>query len=138
MLEKLVKNTANVVLIAGLGVPTALIGQSRIEYMSMFADTAARVEAPNQLRRNFKHNLMVDHELVSGKVTARGEPMHGSYKGMKSEFTPYTIKTESGEIYNVASREQHPFNLGDNATVLLGWPISCECESPYRIIEAFQ
>ncbi|MBI4925377.1 MAG: hypothetical protein HY843_05585, partial [Bdellovibrio sp.] len=41
------------------------------------------------------------------------------------------------EIYNGASREQDMFNLGDDVTVLLGWPISCECESPYRIIEAY-
>ena len=133
-LEKIVSGVVTGVALAGSGI---IIEQSLIEFKSMFVDTAIRVEASNQLTRNFKHNLMIDHKLVSGKVIKKGEPIRGSYREMKSTFIPYTLKTESGEIYNGASRGNDIFNAGDDVTALLGWPLDCDCDSP-RIIEAYQ
>ena len=132
-LEKLVLGYI-VSVFAGIG---AVMGESHLEFKSMFADTPVRVEAPNQLARNSKHKLIVGHDLVSGTVIKKGNPIQGSYQGMKSQFFPYTFKTKAGETYNAASRRQI-FNLGDNVTALLGWAIDCGCEVPYRIIEAYQ
>src|SRR3989344_9009506 len=138
MLDRIVAGAS---LVVALGLPAVIVGQSRIEYNSMFVDTAARIGASNQLRRNFKHSLMLDHELVSGIVIAKSEPMKASYQGMEFSFIPYTIKTNAGEIYNGVSREQDILNVGDVATALLGWAVDCEaanCGFPYRIIEAYQ
>ena len=115
-----------------------IVGESRVEYKSMFVDTPVRVEAPNQLARNFKHELMVSHNLVSGKVIKKDQPIQGSFQEMESSFFPYTIRTKTGKDYNAASRGQDIFNVGDDATALLGWPIDCDCEVPHRIIEAYQ
>ena len=141
MIEKIVSGAT-----VGAAVFTSavVIGQAKIESKSMFADSAQTVEAPTRLGRDFKHNLMMDHILISGKVIAQGEPMHGQYGKMrqygkmKAEFRPYTFKTESGKEYKGAFREQNPLSLGDDVTVLLGWPLDCECESSPRIIEAYQ
>ena len=133
-LEYIASGVATVALAAS----AVVIGESRVEYKSMFVNTPVGVEAPNQLARNFKHKLMVDHNLVSGKVTKKGEPKQGSFQEMTSQFIPYTIKTKTGEIYNAASREQDIFNVGDDVTALLGWPLDCDCEVLGRIIEAYQ
>lgn len=135
MIERLV---SGVTIGATVLASAVVIGQANIESKSMFADTVQRIEAPNQLRRNLKHNLMMDHQLVSGKVIAQGKPIHWNYKGMKSAFMPYTLTTESGENYKGAFREQNPLSLGDDVTILFGWPLDCECENSPRIIEAYQ
>ena len=134
-LENIVSGGVAAFMIIGAAV---VVGEANVEYKSMFVDSPARVEAPNQLARNFKHELMFNHHLVSGKVIKKGQPIHGNFKETESQFIPYTFKTGAGETYNGASRGQDILNLGDDVTVLLGWPLDCDCESLGRIIEGYQ
>ena len=134
-LENIVSGAVAAVMIIGTGV---VVGEANVEYKSSFVDTPARVEAPNQLARNFKHELMFDHHLVSGKVIKKGQPIHGNFKETESQFIPYTIETEAGEVYHASSRGQDIFKVGDNVNTLLGWNLDCDCEVLGRIIEAYQ